>query len=592
MRRQPEVEIRFLPQFVRPGDVLEVDARFFSKSPTPVDEIVLTLRGVEVSRWSDGKTHTRQEHHWVGLETRFLPERLDTGEHRYRARFPFPGRVPPSYQGVALSVQYTLDVKVDIPWWPDVDKQYAVTVMPPPAAAQASPWVFRSHEGEARGTDLYAECALSQVAVSPGGVLRGQLSLGNVSHHRVRAVTVSFVARETTYRPYARQHELARYTARVFEGSPGDQHALPFALRLAPDAPCSFAATLGHLEWALEVAVQHTLTERQLLSIPLTVLPLVGAEASVTSTPAVGKARRAQLWHGVGQRHGLVYDPEADTLFGSLDTVSIKVRAEMSAAEGPMTVATLGWAPLGLDLALRPGRWADVFAARHRLGVAAFDRAFLLRGRELAQLSGFLTPAVWEPLLSLDEVQVDDDGAKLSLRGAGIDEAALERFVVALRQFAAAVDRGRAQIAAPAALREAEAPWRAWARARGGRFEAGRVFVHGLGGTVSPCRAGHLWRDAETVDETVVVFEVDEALSEKLRLSSDVTGEPLRLDDESAAMLTRLRQGGARVELSAQGVAWSRPGATPEPEGLDEVVDTLNRLVRRLSGQASAAPFR
>jgi len=595
MRRRPAVEIRLAPPVIYPGDTLDVDARFVSKAQTPVDKIKLTLQGIEIGRYSVGKSSYTVQHTWVALEAAFEAVSLTPGAHRYRARFPLPRELPPSSRAMGISVEYTLRVEVDIPWWPDVDTRYTVVVSPPAVMAAAAPWVFRSHEGEVRDRALYAECSLVSVDVAPGGLVTGRVSFGNVRHHTIYGIEAAFVATRTIKtRDGARTDEVERYTARIAEKAPAEGAPVAFRVRLPSEASYAYDGAVTALSWSLEIGARHTLSLTPLLSIPLRVVPLLGEHPEdLRGTAAVGRARRAQLWAEVGHRAGLHHDPEDDTLRATVGPVSVTIFAEDRPNVGTRTVARFRRPTLGLDLALRPARWADVFGTRHRVGDPRFDDALHLTGRDPAQLLALLTAPLRAQLLHCGEVALDDTGGTVSIPGAGVDAASMHGFVARVLDVARSLADAEARVPVPVPLAEHAAAWRDYAGRVSGRFEPGRAWVHeGRYGT-ERFEMGHRWGDAETALATVIQLHFDDSARAAMQsLGATGTGALDGLTDAAQAQVEALCEGGATVTPRPEGLLWERPGLTAEPHTLEPTLDLLARLARALRGQREGAVFR
>lgn len=589
MRSRPSVAVRLAPAVLRPGDTLDVDLRLLSRAKTPVHGVRLTLRGEELGRFNPDSWTFVQRHTLLDLAAIVEPVSLTPGEHRHRARFALPPTLPPTCTTSPVQVAYTLRVTVDIPWWPDVDRRYTVVITPRAVPPEAALWVFRSHEGEVRDRSLHAECSLGTTDLAPGGLLVGQLSLGNVRHHRVQGVVLALVADAYIARA-GRTFEALRYTFPLADSQPADGTPLPFRLRLPRDAPYSYHGAVTRLAWRLEATAQHPLSRTTLLSIPLRVVALLGdAPDSLEGVAVIGSRRRARVWARAAHHAGLHYDDTTDTLHGTVGTVSVTVATEDRPSLGARTFARLRWPALGLGLTLRPARRADLFGARHRLGDTAFDDALHLSGRDPAQLRALLTEGLRAQLLQFSEVSLDDDGGTLSAPGSGVDALALQALLARVLTVARAFAEADVRIPPPAPLAPHAAAWRAYAERVRGRFEPGRVFLHdGQYGTAR-FSVGHRWRDAETPEATVLHVHADPNASDALRAGA---ADLSRRSAAATALWTSLASDGARLTPRPEGLTWERPGHTTDPLGLEGTLDRLVRLVRALLGARDGTAFR
>ena len=118
-------------------------------------------------------------------------------------------------------------------------------------------------------------------------------------------------------------------------------------------------------------------------------------------------------------------------MLGARGDVALEIRTEQREGEFWL-VAALWWPPLGIDLDVGERRWLDDLAAtRVKSGYAALDGRFAAHAREPAQAAGVVTPELLAALAPFEVVDVNDDGAMLSSRGAALASAPLDAFVAA-----------------------------------------------------------------------------------------------------------------------------------------------------------------
>src|SRR5690606_10192191 len=144
---------------VVPGERLIATAVLSSKTDTPVDFVELRLRGrmrlAVAGRYVDDRTI--YDRVWRAGE-----RELVAGEHRFPVEFPFGGDALPSHHGVSAWIDYSLDVHVSIPWWPDRRRSFVVPVAFPPAVPgeDPRPVVVASSPSGPRGGEPFMEVAL------------------------------------------------------------------------------------------------------------------------------------------------------------------------------------------------------------------------------------------------------------------------------------------------------------------------------------------------------------------------------------------------------------------------------------------------
>jgi hypothetical protein len=595
VRSRPAVEVRYLTPRPTPGSTLEVELLLRSPSKTPVDEVLLTLSGGE---YLSGRVPPLAARH-VSLAAQWKPGELTRGTHKYRAHFALPAVMPPSYRGVGVTVLYTLDLHVDIPWWPDVDKSFVVPVYPLPLATEpAGPGLFNNRSGDAAGAGAYAELSMDRTDLEPGGVLTGVVSVARAPG--VRELTLSFVQREWRNEGGgAPQYEVVRYTARVGGESPdrGDGAPAPFRVQLPAGASPTFRGVFCGCEWTLELAAAGRFSDAVLLRIPFKVRPLGSAQGSNqarTAPPAVGSERRARLWEMAAQRVGGSYDPADDVLYAATGGVSVRLHTEQR-SDGPFTVVGLRWPPLHIQLEVQNSGGLSRLFKRDLLKTSDpdFDKAFEARGREEAQVLAVLTPAVRAALRTLPVARVDDEGARFETPGAGVDAAALDRLVDfamgVARRFSEAIEA----VPAPTVARGWVPAWRSFASRVRGRFEPGRVWVEGGDWGGRRVSLGISWRNATTPDCTTLRVALERPLEQTVSTA---------LNDPSGAHDRDLSEGirGALAELRAKGslgtgdnaLVFVVDGAVEDPASMEVHVEALTRVARVIEGGADRGPFR
>ena len=138
MRSRPRVRAHFV-QHVLPGEPLRVTIRLESKERTPYDAIELELIGRE--RLSDARTNANAAspsayHDRVVLArgVRLTAGVLERAPKDFHVEFAVPHDLPPSRRSSLSHVEYTLSVRVRIPWWLDRLATYGVVVEPPATA--------------------------------------------------------------------------------------------------------------------------------------------------------------------------------------------------------------------------------------------------------------------------------------------------------------------------------------------------------------------------------------------------------------------------------------------------------------------------
>jgi hypothetical protein len=581
VRSRPKLSVFFSKALALPGETLIVEARLKSRTRTPVEFVDFTLRGGETVPQLGG--HFQR----IGLYHRETPKVFEPGEHSFRVRFELPEGLPPSHRGVIAWVHYTLEMHVSIPWWPDVHGTFDVPIglgeVAPPLSMPQS--FCTSDTGGADGK-LYMEAAIARTAVAPDEVIEGAVSFANVGNGKVRGVTVELVARESLIGPRLMQRELERYEVELVRGAPAEGSTVPFRLRLPAHARPSFTTSTFAVDWGMEIRVRCGFGDEDLkLWIPMRVVRSAPRSALRQGRILpVGRERRSAVWAEVSRRTGLTFDAEGEVLTGKAGEVTMSIHV-VQGPEGQRTVATYGWPELGLELRVGASGWLAALLEESRtLGPRA---RFRMRARDLEQASAFLPADVGAVLdASFDDARIDDQGAELSSKSAAHTVPVLEAFATRAREMLATFARGHDAVRPPpSAAAHAEA-WRAFAVRTSGRFEPGRVRVHGGRVGVDRFDAGLVWANKDSVSETFFHVALDPPLA------SPPSPEDPSLSPAARELLKSVLAEIPSVTLGTARFEWSEPGLVADPTAIEPRLELVARLARAVRGLEGHGPFR
>ncbi len=590
MRSRPRMTVLLRPGAPLPGTILEVEARFESESETPVDGVFFELRGIERLRVPRGKSQITREHSHVHLRAEHPGATFTPGTHTYHARFQLPGALPPRYSGTYAWVDYTLEVRASIPWWPDAVGRYDVPITPLLTDAPITPGIFVSRAGGAIAGELYAELSLASTVVEPGADMVGTVSFTNGA--KERGLRVSLVAYEHVFSTAEfwsggnvdEMHEVRRWSFTPLGGGvPLDGVPLPFRFPIAKGTMPSYQGALSSLLWVVEVSAERLLSSRPILRVPITIVPPTGVvRAHAGAVPAVGRARRAQSFQRIAERAGLAYDEVHDGLRGTLGSVGVYVGVETRPDGALVTAASLAWPSLGMRLRLAPSSWTDPFSAKEiEIGVDRFDDRFHIESRVPDQARALLDQELCGLLMGFDEVRASDDGASLAISMALADEAPLAAFVERAVRTARAFERAFDRVPPPPELAPHTDAWRSFADRIGGRFEAGRGAI--LDGTVGLERveiATH-WTDLGKLDAT------------ELRVPLGIRIDPATITPAARAVAASLEAAhGRRLTITDDTLSLRLDRLVPDPTELDPLFESLVRLAHAVRGRGAAGPFR
>ena len=594
MRSRPDLTLFLEPRRPLPGTSFDAIARLVSRSETPVDAIEFLLVGSE----RRAVTHPAQKAGAQYAERRFLTLKavspsmtLSKGERRHRARFELPAGLPPAYTSPYASIEYALDVRVRIPWWPDRHERYRLpVVLPPVTLPEGRTQTFCTSGRGAQGTDLYIEASLSRTEHALGDDVHGAVSFSNVSHHRIRRIELSLVTMEIPrVKSSAGVVEVGRYAVQRSEAAPEDGKAIPFRIRLPANAPISFDSTMISVAWLFEVRAVIAFGSDVTLRVPLVVTErhAHGSEPAVAvpRVAPVGRERRALVWADVASRMHLENDAEAERMTAHVGPIAIAITLEQRGDAGLSHVATLRWARLGIALTLTERRWVDAFAGDVLAVAGPFGERFSVRSADRAQSSAVFDEDVRNSLLAFEEVAADDEGAVFASPGSAHSVTELSSFVEQVLAAARALAQGIARIPPPASMAPFVAAWIAFAERHEGRFEIGRVYVHDA--TVDRARVdvGTRHTNKRELEATLVRVHLPSPLPRALDAESDVS-------TDVRARIASLNGQCRALTVGPDAIEARLPAPLEDPEALVPLLESMAALGRALRGERDGGPYR
>jgi len=463
---------------------VQFEATLISRSETPVDAVQFRFRGLEeraLKTVSTGKSSmvVRAKHCHLDRELTVKGMHLAKGERKVIPfRVVLPDALPPSWRSRLSTIDYVLEVRVDIPWWPDRTARFGLPVGATPRTLQPQRALYSNAPEGPRGTELDLELSLESVTASLGGLVRGAVAAINASHHRVSRLEVCAVAFDapSTQSQFGPLEVFRTRAVVLAPDSPEDGRAYAFEVRLPDDLPPSFVGPLVTLSWQFEARAVVSFGRDVVLATGLDVCLRDGDrnEERVAALPLapLGSERRALVWAQVAQSTGLSRSAELETMSGRFGDVALELALELRGDE-LHAVATLEWPALGLELTVTERRWSDAFKRDVPLGEPGFDGRFVARGRDADQVRAVLDAELRAMLLGFERVALDDSGAQLASPGNGSTAEALEPFVRQAIAAASSVRRVLGAVPAPVALAAGRDAWAAAAQKWAGRFFAG-----------------------------------------------------------------------------------------------------------------------
>jgi hypothetical protein len=573
--------------------VLEVEVVLASHSETPIDFVEIRLEGRELLRFS----HDANNHLLHAAVARHGARTLGVGEHRLGARFELPPGLPPSYQGAAASVVYTLEVHVSIPWWPDRRERFMVAMAAAPEPFAPTPRTIVSTLEGPRGTTPFLEAALESTTVEAGGDLAGAVSVANTRSARIRGVDLYLVCTERA-RAGTGVVEQRRVRWRILDTPPEEGKPIHFRVRLRPGIGVDMRKChLFEATWHLEVVVDQFWGLDTKLRVPI---HIVGAPAATVSGPRgarareaepgrwvapVGRERRALTWATIANRYGLTNDAEHERMVATIRGLTLAIELTLRGREGLYVVATMRWPNLGIDLSAERRSLADTLVRDVHIGEGAAAKRLTVLAREDAQGRAVFDDEAVAAVAWFTEVHVDDDGATLASPGGAATVTQLDTFVQAALTAARALAFGIERMPAPAKMARAAAAWEAFAQRLGGRLDRGAMRIREGRVATETVELETLWTRRGEVEGTALRVALSPPLD---------TFEP-----SSPALSAQARELATAIVGEAKGTRFGPealealvPGPLEDPETVAPLLQRLVQLARAARGAPDGGPYR
>ncbi len=497
IKQPPEISV-LAPAVTLPGDRLPLTVELSAARELPVNVVDVSLLGLDLYFRRGGKSfpfEVLQDRQRV-----YDGGKLAAGTTRLPCSFELPADSPPSFHGVNAMVHYQVKVHVDIPWWPDAQAEYEVNVGWPPRPEMPSE--ARDHDsmiGYFHGATVRVR--LAQEVATTGEPLDVALTLSGLPPDPpVAGVRLSLMARESG--PLHRPHQVQSDVAYVFHclevpvETLVQGYEVPLTLNIPQRVPPSFRSNRWALSWNLRVESMVTWGPAAVFDVPLTLLPPLapgGPGSSRTVRLKPGRPRRSVptvvtedgqlVWQLAASQSGFFFDGQA--LRGREADAVITITSLLAEGDARL-LCRLDFAPLGLDLKIRPARGLEHLGGGLSIGLAPWDERFRVTGRDALQVTSLLRGTEEQGtllsrlLLKPHRVEMDDDQCRLHWRGTGQNQDRLMEALEHARQLARQLSQARELIPAPAAMAQMVDAWRALATRLRGELEVADMSVQGV----------------------------------------------------------------------------------------------------------------
>jgi hypothetical protein len=506
--------------------------------------------------------------------------RLSPGTYEYRVRFKVPEDAPLSFAGGLLGTSYSVQVHVDIPFWPDALDTFNIAVISP---LRPRPAPQPRAQTTANGAEPFLELSVDDVVVAPGERLTGALAAGHVGGSLLRRIRLSLIAEERAVSGTSRWERSGAHAVYFLPvGDIGSGVPAHFNIAIPTEVTPSFRSGTATLTWWLEARLERTLRPDLVSFIGLDVGAFSSPRpATVGARALLGSERWRRRWQDAGARHGLALDPEDLVLTGEI--AGAETRVAMS-ADGQSFAVNLAFAPLGIGLEV----------SRRRLPFGGIDvddeaptfaRRFRVSAREAAQARAVLSLDLRHCLVAFEEASIDDGSARASLPGEDRDKiGAAVDLVDALAQ---AIARARERIPPPAAMAASLGAWTAFAEDHQGTLSRGDMRVEGRLGGVPFTVATEF--DGATPVRTRITARIDPPLPAPIDASDLVA---LGAKSRAAVALVGELASHGKLTIDEERITLLVARALADPGEHAPTVASLFRLAGLLRGDAGAGPYR
>lgn len=605
LKTRPDIEVR-VPTRITPGARLEVEVRLHARQDVEVEHVHVGLACVAGWAVGVGNHRVTRRDDLLRLHARlFGGPKLARGDHVLPVAFDLAPELPPSHERGAVSVRWSLDVEVSLPWWPDARSHHPLTVVLPDIRAhEAAPGTFRQNAPDWDPAAPRIEGSLASRTVAPGGRIAGAVALYNFDQARALSVHLGIVERNALFahRGAERLRQGRRWSLGTVSSAGPHERGTPFELALPEDLNPSFRCPAFAHGYTLEIDVETGLLARSTLSVPILVAndgALRNASAHL-AIPAVGLSRMAEIGREVASRRGYAVDGASLTRSVELGAapMGIEISHESHPGEGLLLVGKITFPRLGLGLAVEPRKGlAARFARSIEIGDSTWDRAHHVSARDPRQAAVFLDALV-ERLEGDDTFrEIRDDHAIVACPDPAMSAESLGDFTTRIERVALAVGEALALVPPPTGV-DPTSGWPALAERLGGRFVVGALAIDDGRAGAAEVHVDTWWEHGPVHRIEVVP---DPPIPDEVALGLDVPRRDARarsgLGAEGSALLEglpqdaahlRIEHGKIRVELP---LSRSAEALRARPDDVSIVVEQLVRLAPLLT-LGRQGPFR
>ena len=559
IKRRPSIKL-FAPNEIVAGAPFQLRTILECEEAVPVDGLSIELVGEGV--WYSSSQYGRHRNAVAFVRRVARPIRgrreLQAGHHAFVGAFDLPQEVPGSYPGRTLRVEWTVQVHVDIPWWPDAHATFTVWVRSQPTRRAVDQRVFVSDANGPRGRKPYAEVSLASTEIDSGGRILGRIALGNTVSNEYRAVRFALVALERIpglLSSWTDHNRVTTWTIPIEQ--PQENEPIDFILRAPEGLVPGFATRKLELQWFLEVRLDIPWSIDTKMWIPVTVLPARGDPGHETAQPlAVGSERMALVWARAAAQTGFnLVDGELSREIG---ICRVTIRREHRGRRGHCLIAEARFRDLGIGLDGDSGR---------------------LRCRDPGQ-SEVLAEHLDALLTHLEISEADDERILCERDDSGARVRRLIEFVQQFETLIRAFEDLRTRLPPPRDMADLVPDFRSACRQLGGELDLASMDIRGFREEMPFSLETH-WSEDGSPSHILLHVRPLIPIDGRYQQAWDGQREPTALPDGMHALL----EGAHGMSIDAEGMGLIFPARAANLERLVGRLEGLIAVGLRLSGR-------
>ena len=258
-----QIRVELKKDVFLPGE--KVEGRVFLSTDEPVKTRAIKVKivGKEMTKIGSGKRRVSQTIHILEDEIILLKDvsddkfELQPGSHGYDFNFRIPEKVPPSYKGWNVSIEYAVEARIDVPYWLDITDRKLLYVLN--SSKSLDSLKKQVHFCSANFSDYSLDkpsfsAELSMSGFVTGQIIEGTVTLRNPSKSKLRKVDIALSAIENAS-AHGRKTTVPYSVSKVNVPARDIIELMPvrFNLKIPKNVSSSYEGAISNLRWAVEI---------------------------------------------------------------------------------------------------------------------------------------------------------------------------------------------------------------------------------------------------------------------------------------------------------------------------------------------------